>query len=94
MEITRDDVLNCARLACLSLQEEEIEPLRRDMERLLNQAERLDRLPLEGVEPCSHGISIPLACREDEIEASLTQAEALGNAPKTSAGHFSVPQVM
>jgi len=35
MDVTRDDVLRCARLTGLNLQEAEIEPLRRDMERLL-----------------------------------------------------------
>lgn len=94
MDVTRDDVLHCARLAGLSLREEEIEPLRRDMARLLSQAEKLGRLPLEGVEPTLHGLEIPLPRREDEPDPCLTQAEALANAPKAERGHFLVPKVL
>ena len=38
MDVTREDVLRCAKLAHLSLQEEEVEPMRRAMEQLLTQA--------------------------------------------------------
>jgi len=94
MEVTRDDVLRCARLTDLSLQEEEIEPLREAMTRLLNQAERLNELPLEGVEPTTHGLPLPLARRPDEARPWFTQDEALANAPQQDQGHFAVPKVL
>ena len=94
MDVTREDVLRCARLTRLSLGEEEIEPLRRDMERLLSHAESLNELPLDGVEPTTHGLDLPLPRREDVVRPSFTQAEALANAPKAERGHFAVPKVM
>lgn len=94
MDVTREDVLRCARLACLSLAEEEIEPLRRDMARLLSQAEKLGQLPLEGVEPTLHGLDLPLPRRADEPRPGLTQAQALANAPASERGHFRVPKVL
>ena len=94
MDVTREDVLRCARLTGLSLGEDEIEPLRRDMERLLNQAEKLGQLPLENVEPTLHGLEIPLPRREDTPREGFTQAEALANAPKSERGHFQVPKVL
>jgi len=92
MDVTREDVLRCAALTRLSLKEEEIEPLRRDMAQLLSHAQSLDTLDLEGVEPAS--LDRPLPRREDVPREGFTQAEALANAPRTDRGHFAVPRVL
>ncbi len=92
MEVTREDVLRCATLTRLSLREEEIEPLRRDMTQLLSHAESLSALDLEGVEPAA--LDRPLPRREDVPHQGFTQAEALANAPQTVRGQFAVPQVL
>lgn len=94
MDVTREDVLHCAQLAGLSLAEAEIEPLRRDMARLLSQAEKLGQLPLEGVEPTLHGLDLPLPRRADLDRPGLSQAQALANAPDAEQGHFRVPKVL
>lgn len=94
MDVTREDVLRCARLTCLKLREEEIEPLRRDMEQLLTHAESLNNLDLEGVEPTTHGLELPQRRREDLILPSFTQSQALANAPDADQGHFRVPRVL
>lgn len=94
MEVTREDVLRCARLTNLLLAEEEIEPMRQAMEQMLSHAESLDSLPLEGVEPTTHGLPLVLPRREDVIKESFTQAQALANAPETDRGFFVVPKVM
>lgn len=94
MEVTREDVLRCARLTCLSLREEEIEPMRKDMEQLLTHAESLNSLDLKGVEPTTHGLEIPLRRREDAVVPGFTQAQALANAPDADQGHFRVPKVL
>lgn len=94
MKVTREDVLRCAALTRLSLAEEEIEPLRADMEQLLSHAQSLDALPLEGVEPCVHGLDLVLPRRPDIPRDGLTQAEALANAPETDQGCFQVPRVL
>jgi len=92
MDVSREDVLRCAALARLSLREEEIEPLRRDMERLLSHAQSLDALDLEAVAPWSP--DTPLPRREDVPVPGLTQAEALANAPRAEKGHFVVPKAL
>jgi len=94
MEVTREDVLRCARLTDLNLREEEIEPLRLDMERLLSHAESLNSLSLEGVEPTTHGPEITLIRREDRVVPGFGQALALSNAPDSDRGHFRVPKVI
>ncbi|MBL0210572.1 MAG: Asp-tRNA(Asn)/Glu-tRNA(Gln) amidotransferase subunit GatC [Holophagaceae bacterium] len=94
MEVTREDVLRCAKLASLQLDETEIEPMRLAMARMLSHAESLDALPLEGVEPTTHGLNLILPRREDEVLECFTQAQALANAPEHDQGHFVVPKVM
>ena len=94
MDVTRDDVLNCARLARLSLREEEIEPLRLAMVQILSRAEKLGALELDGVPPMLHALALELPRRDDEVGHSFTQAQALANAPAQSHGHFVVPKVL
>jgi len=94
MEVTREDVLRCAKLGALSLREEEIEPMRAAMSQLLSHAQRLDDLPLQDVEPMTHGLQLPLPRRKDEPRPWFSQAEALANAPEQAQGHFVVPKVM
>jgi len=94
MDVTREDVLRCARLAHLSLSEEEIEPMRLAMGQMLTHAASLDELALEGVEPTLPGLGRPLPRREDEPQDGLPQAQALANAPVQARGHFVVPKVL
>jgi aspartyl-tRNA(Asn)/glutamyl-tRNA(Gln) amidotransferase subunit C len=94
MEVTREDVLRCAQLTRLSLGEDEIEPLRQAMTQVLSHAQSLDSLDLEGVEPCTHGLDLPLPRRDDDPRPGFTQETALANAPATDQGYFLVPKVM
>ena len=94
MEVTREDVLRCAKLTSLRLSEDEIEPMRVAMEQMLSHAESLNSLPLDDVEPTTHGLLLPLLRREDVAEDTFTQAQALANAPQSDRGHFVVPKVM
>jgi len=92
--VTREDVLHCAALAALDLDESEIEPLRRDMEQLLSFAGRLEVPELGGAKPDAHIVEPPLRRREDTALPSLSQAEALMNAPGHDRGCFSVPKIL
>jgi aspartyl-tRNA(Asn)/glutamyl-tRNA(Gln) amidotransferase subunit C len=94
MEVTREDVLRCAQLTRLSLREDEIEPLRQAMTQVLSHAQSLDSLDLEGVEPCTPGLDLPLPRRDDVPRPGFTQDQALANAPSQDQGYFLVPKVM
>ncbi len=94
MEVTREDVLRCARLTSLRLSEAEIEPMRLAMTQMLSHAESLNTLALDDVEPTTHGLQLILPRREDEIVECFTQAQALANAPEHDKGHFVVPKIL
>jgi aspartyl-tRNA(Asn)/glutamyl-tRNA(Gln) amidotransferase subunit C len=92
--VTKKDVLHCAKLAALNLEEHEIEPLRKDMEQLLSFAKRLDSLDFGDAEPAMHIVEPQLRRREDVALPGLTQTEALANAPEQDRGCFVVPKVL
>lgn len=94
MNVTRDDVLRCAQLAHIGLHEDEIEPLCQALGRVLDRAQNLNQLNLDKIEPYTHGAAVVLPRRSDDAKTSLSQAEALANAPQISDGYFLVPKVM
>ena len=95
MELTRQQVLHVARLANLSLTEEEVEHFAGELSRILDYVETLNRLPLpppglhvsEAEEP-------PTPLREDVSLHSLPVESALSNAPDRSGGFFRVPRIL
>jgi aspartyl-tRNA(Asn)/glutamyl-tRNA(Gln) amidotransferase subunit C len=92
MDVTREDVLRCAALAGLRLEEDEIEPMRDAMARMLARAGRLQALDLADVEPMTHALALALPRREDLPTEPLDAAQALANAPEAEDGHFRVPK--
>jgi aspartyl-tRNA(Asn)/glutamyl-tRNA(Gln) amidotransferase subunit C len=92
--VTKEDVIHCAKLAALDLGEEEIEPLRKDMEQLLTFTKRLEEVDLGNAEPFAHLFEPELRRREDLAVYELTQGEALANAPEKDSGYFVVPKIL
>ena len=94
MRVTVQDVKKVAQLARLSISEEETVQFQRQMEELLDYAEKINRLDTESVEPTyfvQHGTE---KTREDLPAESLSQKEALANAPARTLGFFRVPKVI
>ncbi|HEU4481378.1 MAG TPA: Asp-tRNA(Asn)/Glu-tRNA(Gln) amidotransferase subunit GatC [Actinomycetota bacterium] len=94
MTIDRAAVDHVARLARLDLSEEERERMRAELTKILEHADQIQALDLDGVEPTSHAIPLRNVMRADEVRPSLEQAEALSNAPKSEDGRFLVPRIV
>ncbi|MGQ9700105.1 MAG: Asp-tRNA(Asn)/Glu-tRNA(Gln) amidotransferase subunit GatC [Candidatus Bipolaricaulaceae bacterium] len=78
-------------LAGLRLTPEERERLRADLEKILAYFQKLQEVPTQGVPPFSPLPGVENAFRGEEPEPSLSQEEALANAPEKEDGFFSVP---
>lgn len=78
-------------LAGLRLTPEEREQLRADLEKILAHFRKLQEVPTEGVPPFSPLPEVRNAFRQGGPEPSLSQEEALANAPEKEDGFFSVP---
>lgn len=94
MQLSREEVRRVAELARLAFSEEELERLTGQLGQILEYMERLNELDTEGVPPTHHVMGITDVWREDEPGASLTQEEALSNAPAREGPFFAVPRVL
>ena len=89
--ITRDEVFHVARLARLSLTDDEATVLTGQLEAILEHAARIEALDTDGIAPTSHPLDIGNVWRDDEPRPCLTHEEALANAPDREGDLFRVP---
>ena len=88
------DVKYVAHLARLSLTPEEEQKLSARLGGILSYIEKLKEVDVAGVEPTAHPFPLVNVTRLDEIQPSLTQEEALRNAPTRANGLFMVPKIV
>ncbi len=93
-KITREEVEHVARLARLALSEDEKALMTRQMDHILGYMEKLNELDTSQVEPTSHVIPMENVLREDAVRPSLSQDDALANAPDPEPPFFRVPRII
>jgi aspartyl-tRNA(Asn)/glutamyl-tRNA(Gln) amidotransferase subunit C len=91
--VTPETVEHVARLARLSLRDDEIDTFARQLDEVLAYAESIQALDLEGVPPMSHAGAAG-ALREDAESPVLDRETVLSQAPDAQAGLFRVPRVI
>ncbi len=94
MLLTRDQVKHVADLARLGLSEEEIELYQRQLSAILEYAAILQRLDTDAIPPTASVLPVLNVMREDEPAVSLSQEDALANAPSVAEGHFRVRAIL
>jgi len=87
-------VRQVAKLARLSLREEEMEAIRRDLEQVLGYVDQLAALDTEGVPPMSHVLPVTNVWREDGEGSAGPVEEILSNAPERNGRFFQVPKIL
>jgi aspartyl-tRNA(Asn)/glutamyl-tRNA(Gln) amidotransferase subunit C len=93
MAIARDEVLKIAHLARLSLNDEEVEVLARDLGTIVDYVRQLQTIDTRQVEPFSQVVELHGVFREDEPAPSLSEDAALANAPARQGNLYRVPGV-
>ncbi len=94
MKVTAQEVRYIAQLAKLEIREREMDKFVQEFNDILVYAGMLDRLDTSEVEPTAHVLSYGNVMREDIVKPSMTQEEALKNAPERANGGYLVPRVM
>lgn len=94
MAVTLKDVEYVAALARLDFSDAEKEKLVHELNDILKYVEQLNTLDTTNVEPLSHVIELHNVFRADASKPSLTQADALQNAPAKNDKFFKVPKVI
>lgn len=92
--ISINDVKHIATLARLKFDDAEAEKIKNDLNSILGYVDKLNELDTTGVEPTSHTLDIYTVTREDIAVPSLSNEEALANAPQSENSHFKVPKVI
>ena len=88
------DIKYVAHLARLSLSPEEEKKLGAQLGGILGYIEKLRELDVTKVEPTAHAVPLLNVTRADEIRESLSQEDALRNAPAKANGLFMVPKIV
>lgn len=97
MKITNEEVRRVAELASLALRDDEVERMAKDLDDILSHIDKLNQLDTTGVEPMAQVLfdaEETATLREDRERPSLSNAEALANAPVSGGGYYKVPKVI
>jgi aspartyl-tRNA(Asn)/glutamyl-tRNA(Gln) amidotransferase subunit C len=97
LKITEQEVRRVADLANLALCDDEVARMAQDLSGILTHIDKLNELDTANVEPMAQVLfdaEETATLREDQERPTLTNAEAVGNAPVTSGGYYKVPRVI
>ena len=88
------DVKYVAHLARLSLTPEEEQRIGAQLGQILDYIEKLKEVDVSGVEPTAHAFPLINVTRPDEVRPSISNEDALRNAPAHANGLFMVPKIV
>ncbi|MDP5276994.1 Asp-tRNA(Asn)/Glu-tRNA(Gln) amidotransferase subunit GatC [Chengkuizengella axinellae] len=94
MSISIKDVEHVAKLARLELKDEEKNQFTKQLNAILQYAEKLNELDTENIEPTTHVLKLTNVMREDETRDSLPLEKVFHNAPEEDEGQIKVPAVL
>ena len=94
MAIDKQTVVKVARLARIAVSDDEAEALRGELNAILGFVEQLDEVDVDGVEPMTAVVHVPMKSREDIVTAGGHAEKVLANAPVREGPFFAVPKVV
>lgn len=94
MQVTENTVREVAHLARLEFEQEGLEQMQKDLNRMIGFVEKLNELNTEGVEPLIYLVDEANVLREDVASPVFSQKDALKNAPKKDSDYFKAPKVI
>jgi len=92
--MTKFDIHHIAKLANLPIPHEKLKKLEKELEQTIDHIKRLEEIDTSQVTGTNEVTNLSNVTREDVVEPSLTQEEALSNAKKTHNGFFVVPVII
>ena len=97
MKLTEEQVRAVAELAHLELSAEEISRMAHDLDGILTHIDKLNEIDTTNVEPMAQVLypgEVSATLRDDVERPTLSNADALANAPQAGAGYFKIPKVI
>jgi aspartyl-tRNA(Asn)/glutamyl-tRNA(Gln) amidotransferase subunit C len=94
MSLSPDDVRSIARLARLSIGDQDIPVYARTLSNILEFVAQLERAETEGVTPMAHPLEMSQRLRPDQVSETDRRELYQQNAPQVEAGLYLVPKVI
>jgi len=88
------DIKYVANLARIKLTSDQEDRLGSQLGDILGYVKKLEELVVSNVEPMAHAVPLHNVMRADQVQPSITNEEALANAPKKANGLFVVPKIV
>ena len=92
--LTRDNVAKVADLARLNLSEAELERYTEQLGAVLDHAEDVASLDLDGFPPTAHPLPLVNVLRDDVVVEGIDREEVLSQAPSVEDRRFRVPAIL
>ena len=93
MSLSADEVRKVADLARLEMSEADVEIMARQLSAIVEYINQLQQVNTDGVEPLAHALDLHDVFRDDVPGPSLSEDEALANAPARKDNFYRVPAV-
>ena len=94
MSIDKDTVKHISKLARISLDENKVESLSKDLTSIMKFIENLNKLNTDKTAPLTSIINASLKSRKDEVKDGKIRDQILKNSPEKSDEFFVVPKVI
>ncbi|MFZ9023508.1 MAG: Asp-tRNA(Asn)/Glu-tRNA(Gln) amidotransferase subunit GatC [Planctomycetota bacterium] len=94
MKIDEAQVRRVALLSRLELSDQEVSQFSTQLSAIFEYIEKLNELDTDTVEPLAHCLPIHNVLRDDVPRPSLSNDEALANAPEREDEYFKVPKIL
>lgn len=94
MKLSHDQVRSIARLARLSLSNQELERFSHQLSNILENFEILKQVDTTGVPPRTHAVGQRSVLRKDDVADSYSRDQILSNAPDQEEGCFRVQAIL
>ena len=94
MSIDKDTVKHISKLARISLDENKVESLSKDLTSIMKFIENLNKLNTDKTAPLTSIINASLKSRKDEVKDGKIRDQILKNSPENNDEFFVVPKVI
>jgi|TARA_B000000475_G_scaffold261863_1_gene246882 aspartyl-tRNA(Asn)/glutamyl-tRNA(Gln) amidotransferase subunit C len=94
MSIDKDTAARVANLARISIPDEELDNVAKELSSIIGFMEQLNEVNVDNVDPMTSVTPTLLKKRTDVVNDGNQQSKVLSNAPDTREGFFAVPKVV
>jgi len=94
MSIDKENIIHTAKLARISLDENKVESLSKDLSNIFSFIEKLNKIDTDKVNPLTSILDQSLRTREDEVTDGGIRDKILENSPNKNEEFFIVPKVI